>query len=128
MSSPTSSKTIDSANWQKILQTMRTRNAVIEGLLRAAEPIGVNDKILTIGVFYRFHKEKLEQPTTKKILEEVICDLIQDKDIHVDFLLTEKKPVQPINQATSSPINESPESLTPKVDADIISAAKEIFG
>ncbi len=115
---------ISNENWLQILQLVRAKNTSIEALLRAAEPIGVNEKTFTIGVYYQFHKEKLEVLTNKKILEDVVCEIVADKDMKVDFLLTERK-----SQKRETPaVNQTPESLTTKVDEDIISAAKEIFG
>lgn len=117
-------KDFDNKVWQQILPAVRLKNASIEGLLRAAEGLTFNKNTLTIGVFYQFHKEKLETPSNKKILEDVVGEVMGQKGVSINFILTERKFV-PRREYPSKP------DVTPvakKADADIISAAKEIFG
>ena len=114
---------INSDVWAKILVNAKAKNTTIEALLRAAEPLGYDGHSLTLGVYYKFHKERLEALPNKRTLEEVITGIFGNP-VEVVYTLTEKKqepkiePILPVGEA----------SLTDAKDNDIISAAKEIFG
>jgi len=103
--------------WRSILATVRPVNASIEALLRAARPVGFDGSTLTLGVFYKFHKERLEDGNHRRILEDVCAQVIGGQ-VRVTCVLTEP-PVKPVEQETV---------LTEGKDQDIIKAAEEIFG
>src|SRR5690606_18395592 len=63
---------IDENVWTNILTKVRPNNASTEALLRAARPIDYDGKILKLGVYYTFHKEKLEGTPHRDILEEIL--------------------------------------------------------
>lgn len=107
---------LDAELWKQILVATKNKNTTIEALLRAAEPVGVNDSVLKLGVYYKFHKERLEDSQNKMLLEEVVSKIL-GTNVNIVYELTEKK---------FTPIPDKP--LTTTDDKDIISAAKEIFG
>jgi DNA polymerase-3 subunit gamma/tau len=107
--------------WKKILSEIHPVNASIEGLLRASCPIGYDGKTLTLGVFYKFHKERLEDIHHKKILEDVI-EKVLNSPTHVVCTLVEPPPKKIIEEAKTESV------LTESKDNDIIKAAEEIFG
>ncbi len=102
--------------WGKILVLMRERNASVEALLRATHPRDFDGKSLTLGVYFQFHKERLEMPGNKILLEEVLGGVFGGT-VSVDFVLEEPPP---------KPEDET--SLQQASSPDIINAAKEIFG
>ena len=108
--------------WKKILTQVRPINTSIEALLRAAKPVGYDGSNLTLGVYYRFHKERLEEVSHRKILEDVAASIL-GSPIRVTCTLTEapKKPIEEVPKEVSS-------ILTDGKDNDIIKAAEEIFG
>jgi DNA polymerase-3 subunit gamma/tau len=106
--------------WQNILKTVRPINASIEGLLRSSKPINFDGKTLTLGVFYKFHKERLEDVKHRKILEEVMAKTL-NTPARVVCTLMEQPPQKIIEMAQKSPV------LTENVQPDIIKAAEEIF-
>jgi DNA polymerase-3 subunit gamma/tau len=110
---------IDTDIWNKILLNLRERNASVEALLRAAFPISYDGKILNIGVYYRFHKERLENNMYRRVLEDVVNEVI-GSEVRVICTLTEKR-VQEKEVKAEEPV------LTTSSDTDIIEAAKEIF-
>ncbi|MDP3955563.1 MAG: DNA polymerase III subunit gamma/tau [bacterium] len=61
--------------WQELLLSVRPKNFSIEAFLRAARPIDVNDKMITIEVFYGFHKDKLESDKCRRVVEEVASEI-----------------------------------------------------
>lgn len=107
----------DDAAWNKVLEMARVNDPKIEALLRVSKPISYDGKSLNLGVFYRFHKEKLESMEVKTrfctMLEELMGAPI---DVHCE--LTEPQFVR----KTPDP------PLTETAGEDIIAAAKEIFG
>ena len=57
-------------NWTDLLAAVKQRNITLEALLRSAKPIkGVNGTA-QVQVFYKFHKEQLEQPKFKALIGE----------------------------------------------------------
>lgn len=61
--------------WSKYLANLAPRNHSVAGLLRSAKPKGIDGKCLTIEVFYKFHKEQLEQSVKRAMLEEEAAKL-----------------------------------------------------
>ncbi|HEX6976792.1 MAG TPA: DNA polymerase III subunit gamma/tau [Patescibacteria group bacterium] len=106
--------------WHKILENVRTKNTSIEALLRAAHPIGFDGQTLTLGVYYQFHKERLEVLQNRKTLEDVLCITFGKPLIKVSYKLTERK--------NNPALPKKPDLLTKTQDKDIIDAAREIFG
>ena len=102
--------------WKTILTRIRPINTSIEALLRAARPVGYDGSSLTLGVYYRFHKERLEEVSHRKVLEDVLASIL-GSPIKVICTLTEPPPKK---------IQEVP--LTEGKDQDIIKIAEEIFG
>ncbi len=113
---PASASSLDATAWASVMSTARQKNTTIEALLRAAKPLEFDGKALTLGVYYQFHKERLEVPVNRRLLEEIVAAVF-GSHVEVNLTLTEKE------------IPKTPEvPLAPAEDEDIISAAKEIFG
>ena len=102
--------------WKTILTTIRPINTSIEALLRAARPVGYDGNNLTLGVYYKFHKERLEEVSHRKVLEDVLATIL-GSPIKVTCTLTDPPPKK---------VAEIP--LTETKDRDIIKIAEEIFG
>lgn len=83
--------TIDKDSWNKILAEVKPINASIEGLLRMSEPLGFDGDNLQIGVYYKFHKDKLEEQKTKKMLEDVILKVF-DRNTRIECFLNDSPP------------------------------------
>lgn len=119
---PNFTKDITDEMWRRILELVRPVNASIEALLRAARPLSYDGKILTLGVFYRFHKERLEDIPHRKVLEDVVSAVL-GVQARVACVLTEP----PVKQVVEEVKKEEP-VLTEGGDQDIIKVAEEIFG
>ena len=116
-------KSIDDELWRKILVAVRPINTSIEALLRAARPIAFDGKTLTLGVFYKFHKERLEDFQHRRILEGVAGQIL-GAEVSVVCTLTEP----PVRKIENKPEEKKEELvLTEGEDPDIIKVAKEIF-
>ena len=109
---------VGTETWVQLLSTIKQKNAPIEALLRAAHPIGINGENLVVGVYYRFHKERLDVALHKIACEEA-AEAVFGHKIKVTFELTDRPVTEPT--VPSEP------SLTPVAAPDIINAAAEIF-
>ena len=63
------------SRWDQVLNGVRPLNHSVQALLRASRPLGMNGKFLILEVFYRFHKEKLEEQKSRAILEKVLQEV-----------------------------------------------------
>ncbi len=65
-----------SGKWDTILQSVRTYNHSLEALLKSSRPLKVEGESLILEVFYKFHKERLEEPRNRNILEKVVSEVL----------------------------------------------------
>jgi hypothetical protein len=108
--------------WTKILLAIKPINTSIEALLRAAKPLGFDGKVLTLSVFYRFHKERLEDTHHLRVLEGVVAEVF-GCPTRIVCLLAEPEAKQILKEEPKEEV-----VLTDETDEDIIKVAKEIFG
>lgn len=108
-------------SWKDILARIRPVNATIEALLRATKPIGLEGNILRLGVFYQFHKERLEEVKNKKVFEDIVTSIF-GKPIRLVCTLT-----QPPQRKVEEVVQKVETVLTEREDKDIIKVAEEIF-
>ena len=106
---------MDTQTWKKVLDTLRPIKASIEILLRAAKPLSLDGEDFKIGVYYKFHKEQLEEFKNRQILENVLKQVLK-KDVNLCCVLHEI-PVQVSTEIVN---------LT-EPEQDITSVAEEIF-
>jgi DNA polymerase-3 subunit gamma/tau len=107
--------------WKNILSLVKPINASIEALLRSSKPITYDGKELTLGVYYKFHKERLEDVRHRKILEEVVAKVL-GSPTKVSCTLVDPPPRKIIEEIKIETV------LTEGKDRDIIKVAEEIFG
>ena len=120
--------------WASILTQVKPKNTSTEALLRAARPLEYDGKTLTLGVFYSFHKEKLESGLHRRLLEEIVTDILGNP-VKVVCRLTEPQRKSSKDEKTEGPLSDVPSArgksdtvLTEPEDEDIIKVAKDIFG
>ncbi len=111
-------KPLDNASWIQILEKTRERDMKIEALLRSAKLMGVDNGEIQVGVFYQFHKERLEVVQNRKLLDEICSDIL-GTPLKISYVLQDREtsPSEPVDLP-----------LTPATPQDIINAAEEIFG
>ena len=61
--------------WHELVNRLAPQNQSVAGLLRSAAPIDIEGKSLTIEVFYKFHKDQLDQDARKKVIEDEIAKI-----------------------------------------------------
>lgn len=107
--------------WRNILSLVKPINASIEALLRAAKPLTYDGKSLTLGVYYKFHKERLEDAHHRLILEDVVSKVLKSST-KVVCTLVDPPPKKVIEEVKTEAV------LTEGKDTDIMKVAEEIFG
>lgn len=118
---PLDEKSFSEEVWQKILAGIKPINTSIEALLKAAKPLSFDGKILTLGVYYKFHKERLEESRHLMVLEKVVAEVLHCPAKIICLLTEQPKKVLP--QVVNKEV-----VLTEEKDDDIVKVAKEIFG
>ncbi|MEI7792306.1 MAG: DNA polymerase III subunit gamma/tau [Candidatus Berkelbacteria bacterium] len=61
--------------WQQIVDTTKRENSTLAALLRDARPAQVTKNRLTLGVKFKFHKDKISEAQNTAILEKIVCDV-----------------------------------------------------
>lgn len=115
-------------SWGNILMAIKPFNHSVEAFLRASRPIKFEDRRLTLEVFYPFHKDRLEEPKNKKIVEdglfkvlgvELIFDCVLGKSRKAPLIIKNDTPVESV----------SDQLIENKDDnQDLYDVAKDIFG
>jgi len=59
-------------NWTRVQREARPYNRAVEALLRASVPIEVRGKEVVLGFRYEFHKNKIQEPKNKGVVEKVL--------------------------------------------------------
>lgn len=109
--------------WKQLLNKVKSQNFSLEALLRSARPLSFDGRDVTLSVFYKFHKDKLEEESHRRVLEQILCDLLGAQNVRLFFVLGEKPKTviadDSIIISDDKPIAES---------EDITKMAEEIFG
>lgn len=107
--------------WADVLQAVKPYNHSVEAFLRGARPKKIEGGVLVIDVFYKFHKEKLEEAKNRKIVE-IGLDKIFGEGLEFECVLADGKKKKETG-------NEKLETREKSVsEAEIYDVAKDIFG
>jgi len=90
--------------------------------LRSARPVKIEKGVMLLEVFYPFHKDKLEEPKNREIVEKGLEEVLGVKVNFKCVLGKSKKPSLVIDNNT--PL----ENISGQENKDIYEVAKEIFG
>ncbi len=114
--------------WHEVLAAVKPFNHSVEAFLRAARPREMVKGELVMEVFYPFHKDKLEEPRNRQIVEVGLEKVMGQKVVFRCVLANNKKPALVIDN--NYKMEEKKESLveTEVAGGDIYDLAKEIFG
>jgi DNA polymerase-3 subunit gamma/tau len=77
--------------WSDILKGVIQHNHGVQALLKATRPTHISGNALVLEVFYKFHKERLESPKNRRIVELVLADMFGE-DIVLTCILSDDKP------------------------------------
>lgn len=115
--SPPGGESIDvhavKANWDELLATIRPHSRMVEALLKDCEPIAVDGNIVTLGFFYPFHRERLEEPKSKSLVTAMLGRVL-GMDVQLRCVMVDKetaaeevqkrRPKDKYQQATEDPV------------------------
>jgi hypothetical protein len=104
-------KVMNEETWKKILSEIKSTSISVASLLSSAKLLDFNGDSLKLGVYYKFHKDKLEENRNRKIMEEAMQRVLA-KDIKYECVLAE------------APVKLE---LTDNENKNIMTAAEEIF-
>ena len=104
--------------WPQILSSVRGENFSVEALLRGCRPADFDGKVLTLEVFYNFHKERLEDPKIEKVVATALAKML-GHEVMLRCILGEK------TAKTNQPASEEFDD-TQSTD-DLAKAISEIF-
>ncbi len=107
--------------WGEILAAVKPFNHSVEAFLRAARPQKIDKGELIIEVFYKFHKDKLEEAKHRQIVEKGL-DKVFGEGMSFRCVLAEKTPV------SVPPLRDSDVAKPNSTEKAIEDVAKEIFG
>lgn len=116
-------------SWGNILLAIKPFNHSVEAFLRAARPIRLSGRNLILEVFYPFHKDRLEEPKNKKIVEDGLLKVLGLELTFNCILGKSKKEALVIKNDT--PIESVSEHLVEEKNdekKDLYDVAKDIFG
>lgn len=63
------------ACWKEVIAGVNRVNNSVGALVKAGRPAGVEGNAILLEVSYKFHKERLESTTNKKLLEKVLAEV-----------------------------------------------------
>lgn len=107
------------AKWGEFLEKVRSVNVHLVAILRSTRPTDISGDILTVEVFYSFHKDKLEESKIVKMLEEFLEEIFKTR-VGLKFVLAQRQKVMPKAVKESDLIDVSGEDLS-KIAAEIFS-------
>jgi len=113
--------------WGEILGAVKPYNHSVEAFLRAARPKKIKDGKLLIEVFYKFHKEKLEEEKNRKIVEMGFLKVFGGS-VRFDCVLAEadSKKTMPM-VIVNKGVEDGRDRPVPS-ESEIYDVAKNIFG
>jgi len=106
-------------HWSEFLLSVKDKNAHVFALLRSTRPDRVEGDNLVLTVFFRFHKEKLEEIKISDMLADTLSDLL-GKQVRMKFTLAERQVKLPKVVAASDVTDISGDDLT-QIAAEIFS-------
>lgn len=115
--------------WGKVLGTVKPFNHSVEAFLRAARPKMIKGDRLVLEVFYPFHKDKLEEPKNREIVEKGLS-LVFGIEMRFECILSKgkEKPLVIKNDTPVEIVSGHLSAEKPTESSDIYEVAKQIFG
>jgi hypothetical protein len=102
--------------WAEMLSLVKPLNHSLEALLRSSRPAEAEGSRVTIEVFYKFHKDRLEQAKYREAIEDVLTKMFNGR-VNLEFVLGSGRTKKPDLPIKSDPAGD-----------ELVKAAEEIFG
>jgi len=114
------SATVESlrAVWPELMRQVGEENHSLPFLLGVSEPAEICGNLIRIGFNFAFHKDKLNQEKNRRIVEKVLCGLL-NSSVKVEGIILERK-VEIVDNVAASVVKEP---LPPAGPVDSLAAA-----
>ncbi|MBN1953418.1 MAG: DNA polymerase III subunit gamma/tau [Anaerolineae bacterium] len=111
------------ARWADLLSAVRPFNLSLEALLRSGQPVGVEGDTLLIGFMHDFHKSKVQDASSRRIVEQALGKLL-GQSLSVRCVM-----IRPGQQQEPAPPRQSPPAAAPSAAEDpLVQAAVQKLG
>jgi hypothetical protein len=108
--------------WPEVLKLMEEKNHGLVTVMRGTRIKECQENMVTLGVGYKFHKERLEQDRYLVLLEEVMEEVFGGR-VKLRFVLEQIGRARKIVAE-----HENLSGAIPEGDEELVKAAEEIFG
>ncbi len=78
-------------NWAEIMKAVKQENSSLGVFMRNASPAEIDDGLLTLEVYYQFHKDLLEEPKNSEVISSII-ETVLGKPVRIKGRVSEKAP------------------------------------
>jgi len=102
---------LSSSQWSNVVMLTKKENNSLAALLRDARPIAFKQDLITLGVKFQFHKDKISEMQNIKLIEK-FAEEVLGKKCKVNCQISDFKK----------------RNIKPASDNELIEAAEEIFG
>ncbi len=101
------------ANWDELLTAIRPHSRMVEALLKDCTPMAVDGDVITLGFFYPFHRQRVEEPKNKSLvtamLQRVLGARVQVQCVMMDKgtavqEVQKRRPKDKYQQAAEDPV------------------------
>jgi hypothetical protein len=82
--------------WESVVASMRAKSPSLQAILRSGYLLRAADGELVVGFMYEFHRNAFTEPKKRKVLEEVVAD-VMGVPYRVTCVRTTKEEVESIN-------------------------------
>ena len=97
-------------NWAEVLAAIRPHSRMVEALLKDCRPVRVQGDVVTLGFFYPFHRQRIEEPKHRTLVEQMLQRVLGAR-VRVECTMIEKteevqkrRPKDKYRQAVEDPV------------------------
>ena len=87
--------------WPEIVKAARAKGPKVEALLRDARPIRWSDAELELGFPYTFHRDQIDQPENRAIVESCVAE-VTGNSVRVRCVHASKEEIRALNGAAAA--------------------------
>jgi len=105
--------TLDTINsqWGRVLGEVKLKDRSVEALLKSCQPLAVEGQEVVLGFPYPFHKDKIEEPQNKALVQSVISRMVEGScQIRCVLSPKDKEKAQPVQKPVERPQKDTVEN------------------
>ena len=87
--------------WNEVLAKIKKHNHSLSFILRVCEPRGLSDNRVCLAFKYKFHKDRVDDISIKKIIENVLAE-VYGKNLEIEAILDESLKVSEDSNSVSA--------------------------